>query len=508
VFTIQCGGDHTKMSGEMKLLYRRLMSLKRFIQKHEAGYEGFRALVVSAGDRLGVARLEFTRESLEAMDKKEAIANTHTLRLFQGDASRIAEFNLEVTEAGLLIHLPKSPPVLARLPQARSTIHMSPRASSEYGIQWSTHSVEAWTPSGNLPERPDQQTVARLSGELHMDVDRHWGNALILMPRFEARLPDTQGIAVGVEAAIDYDSSLISPGNLVLVREIWEEGMLWDREQSTLGGLPTSKETETQRQVLLSDVASGTEDSRWVDAIRGDGGDAYVITLATRDGGLLDSRRIPLITSFKLDIEVSSEYPFASELSALKNPGWLTRERSEIDPNRPWKDRLPRDRFLGRPGVWLTKADKETVDGILDLIALRASEFVKVIDPHAHIDLLDALVIRFPTNIPIKVLTSNISTKAKFVARLSELRAHGYRIDVLRIHRDGGPSGTPLHDRYVVTSGAAWYLGTSFNSLATNASLVAEVTPADARRLEEQFDEWWSNEVLGRDGEPCSKDQL
>lgn len=234
----------------------------------------------------------------------------------------------------------------------------------------------------------------------------------------------------------------------------------------------------------------------------------YRMILTSRDGALVDSRSVPLINGFRFDIEVSSEQLSDSEPSALKNPSWLAKVRSEIDPNRPWRDRLPRDRFLGRPGVWLTKADQETVDGILDLIALQASGFVKVVDPHASVASLDEVVPRLPTNIPIKFLTSNINAKADFAARLAELRAHGYHVEVLRVHRDGGPTGTPLHDRYVVTAGAGWYLGTSFNSLATNASLVAEVTPADARRLEEQFNEWWSQDVLGIDGRPCSREQL
>lgn len=497
------------MSGEMKLLYQRLRSLTRFIHRHEAGYAGFRAFVVSAGDRLGIARLEFSSESFAVKDEEEVIADGLTLHVFQGDASRISEFDLEVADGGLWIHLPNGQAVLARLPQTRSTIHMSPKASSHFGIQWSVHVMEAWTPAAYLPSLPDQQVLEQLSGEFHLDARVHWGNALILMPRFEGRLADAEGIALEVEAAIDYNSGLIDPEDLVLVREIWEEGTLWDREEDIVGQLPASNEgADEHKQVLLRDVATDTESKRWTAPIRGDGGNTYRTILTSRDGTLLDSRSVPLINSFRFDIEVSGEQPSVSEPSALKNPRWLLKERSEVDPNRPWRDRLPRDRFLGRPGVWLTKADRETVDGILNLIALQASEFVKVVDPYASIALLDELVARLPTNVAIKVVTSRVNSQTAFVSRLTDLRTHGYQIEVLRIHRDGKPSGTPLHDRYLVSSGAGWYLGTSFNSLATNASLVAEVTPADARRLEEQFDKWWSDEVLGKDGKPCSKEQL
>jgi hypothetical protein len=496
------------LPGEMKFLYQRLKSLPRFIRKNGAGYAGFRAFVVSAGDRLGIARLEFSNESFEVKDEEEVIAERLTLQLFQGDASRISDFDLEVAEAGLRIHLPNGSAVLASSPQTRSTIHMSPKASTEYGIGWSTHIVEAWTPSGNLPKQPDQQTLERLSGELHLNADLHWGNALILMPRFEGRLAAAEGIALEVEAAIEYDSRLISLEDIVLVREIREERSLWDREESLIAQLPVAKNANKNSQILLRDVASDMESVRWIGPIRGDGGDTYRMVLTSRDGALLDSRSVPLINRFRFDIEVSGEQLLDSDPSALKNPSWLAKERSEIDPNRPWRNRLPRDRFLGRPGVWLTKADQETVYGILGLIVLQASEFVKVVDPYASVASLDELVARLPTNIPISVITSRVNEEAEFVARLTELREDGYRVEIRRIHRDGQPSGTPLHDRSIVTSGAGWYLGTSFNSLATNASLIAEVTPADARRLEEQFDKWWSEEVIGKDGQPCSKEQL
>jgi len=508
VFQIRCEGDPSKMSGEMKLLHKRLQSLPRFTNRSGAGYSGFRASVLSVEGRLGIARLEFLRDPLAPTSEQERLTDGLALQRFEGEASLISQFDLEVADSGLRIHLPDGSAVLARLPQIRSTIRMSPKASTDYGIQWSTHVIEAWTPSGNIPAPPDQKTLDRLSGELHLNAGLHWGNALILLPRFEGRLAEADRIALDVEAAIEYDSRLISLGDLVLVREIREEGALWDREDSLVAHLPAAESPDNGSQVLLRDTASDTESVRWIAPIRGDGGDTYRMILTSRDGALIDSRCVPLINRFRFDIEVGGTQHSDAEPSAFKNPSWLAKERSEIDPNRPWRERLPRDRFLGRPGVWLTKADQETVDRILDLIALQASEFVKIVDPHASVASLDEVVTRLPTNIPIKFLTSNVNAKADFVARLAELRTHGYRVEVLRIHRDGGPKGTPLHDRYVVTAGAGWYLGTSCNSLATNASLIAEVTPADARRLEEQFDKWWADEVIGKDGQPCSREEL
>jgi len=70
------------------------------------------------------------------------------------------------------------------------------------------------------------------------------------------------------------------------------------------------------------------------------------------------------------------------------------------------------------------------------------------------------------------------------------------------------PTKTPLHDRYIVTQDAGWILGSSFNSLASNHSLIAELTPADAKRLEEQFSDWWANDVIGKDGQPCTKESF
>jgi len=497
-------GSPALTTSEMRLLFSRLERLKEFVGRYKAGYAGFKATVLAVDKRLGIGRLEFTRESLAPCEVHEEIADGLTLHRFQGDASLMSSFPLEVTDMGLQLHMPGEVVAEASTPQCRSLIQMSSSAEIEYGLAWSIHSVEAWTPAGRLPALPEPEALEQLRCHFYLDVAKHWGNLLLLMPCFGGRLPAADRLGWELEAVIEYDSRLIKLDDLVLVREIWEAGNLWDREANAVSSLIPINADELDDgipHVAVKDLATGRSLSCPIPPIHGDGGDSYRILLTARGGQLLDARTVPLLNSYRFDIEVG-----LLESSVIKNPRWKHRERSSVDPNRPWKERLPRDRFLGRPGLWLTRADPEEVAKLLELLAAQALEYVKIVDPYAGVDLLTAFVARLPNNIGVRLITSRIDSKGAFLEKLRELRSHGYRIQVLRIHREEGPSGTPLHDRFVVTRGAGWYLGTSFNSLAKNASLVAELTPADAAQLEAQFDGWWANDVRGRDAKACTKE--
>jgi len=141
---VQVKGEQGTMSHEMQLLLKRLQRLPKFVNRHEAGYVGFKGSVLAVGDRLGIARLEFTNEALEPSTDAEEIEDGLVLYHFQGDASLMSEFDFEVANSGLWFRLPSGAQVSAVLPQSRSLMSMSPQATAEYGVPWSVHSLEVW----------------------------------------------------------------------------------------------------------------------------------------------------------------------------------------------------------------------------------------------------------------------------------------------------------------------------------------------------------------------------
>jgi hypothetical protein len=73
--------------------------------------------------------------------------------------------------------------------------------------------------------------------------------------------------------------------------------------------------------------------------------------------------------------------------------------------------------------------------------------------------------------------------------------------------QDGGPKLTPLHDRFIVTENSrSWILGTSFNSLDTNVSIISELPMRVTQALDRQFNRWWTDPVEQKDGsQDCNK---
>ena len=492
------------MNQRMQLLFRRLDELKHYLPRYQSTYGGFKGKIVvsevQGQHQVAIGRLEFTRERLKRDFKSELVQSTLTVHEFQGPPTMFSEFAFEVRDIGLLVHLPAPAdmPVLVRLPQTRSSILNSQESEKFAGICWLTHVIEVWTPRLHVPPMPSTG-VDLLGDELRLDPVAHWGNLIILMPTFAGRFPLADELGGKTEAIIEYDSCLISKDDLVLTREILEWNSLWDCVSNSISELqPATNGTTNTSDIILRDLASAQSETLKVYPIHGIGGSDYRIKLLKNDGTLLDVQTVPLVREVRVDLEISQD-------TLIRNLVAKRIERMTVAPNQPWEERMPRNQFSGQPGVWLTQGSEQQVQRILRFLASAAADYVKVVDPYMDTAILRQFLPLLPHNLRVCLITSSVMKRQAFRSCLKELRNGGRHIEVMQIHRKGSPRLTPLHDRFIVTRGMGWYLGTSFNSLATNVSLVAELTPADAKRLEQQFDDWWGSVVLGSDGELSTK---
>ena len=125
-------------------------------------------------------------------------------------------------------------------------------------------------------------------------------------------------------------------------------------------------------------------------------------------------------------------------------------------------------------------------DAIRRLLRTEARRYLKVVDPYTNADTLDLLT-SVPEGTAAMVLCemkrNPESLRKSLLEKVEALRQTGMKMEV-RVDRTG-----ELHDRYIVTDGAAWMLGHSlkdFGSKDTSVSRLSDVGP-----LEEAFNRRW-----------------
>jgi hypothetical protein len=132
------------------------------------------------------------------------------------------------------------------------------------------------------------------------------------------------------------------------------------------------------------------------------------------------------------------------------------------------------------------------------LLSNEVDTFLKICDPYVSKDTLKYLEV-VPLDVPVQVLTTYITNQSRFEDSLTVLRRKR-RIEVLRVGMDEG--GTPIHDRYILTNGKGWIIGTSLKDIGKKDTTVSEI---DSTRLfEERFDSYWVPSEIVIDGAKCS----
>ncbi|EMA10253.1 hypothetical protein C437_03866 [Haloarcula vallismortis ATCC 29715] len=158
---------------------------------------------------------------------------------------------------------------------------------------------------------------------------------------------------------------------------------------------------------------------------------------------------------------------------------------------------------------WCTDADELTVAQALTSIQTEFGPVVKVVDPYLDDDHIIDFIEEIEEDTEVWGITTEPIDTQQLTTKLQSWEAAGRQIEFLRLlDDDGSPSGTPLHDRFILTNGdrlRGWVLGTSFNSLETNVSVISELPQRVVNELDRAFNAWWYEPVDDQRGTNCRK---
>lgn len=175
-----------------------------------------------------------------------------------------------------------------------------------------------------------------------------------------------------------------------------------------------------------------------------------------------------------------------------------------------WDDRRL-DFGTGVSRGWTTDSDAQIVERAFDTLRSDLGDVVKIVDPYLGADDLIDFVEDLDSDQEVWFITSELRNQSKVEKKLRNFESSGRVVEILRImDDDGGPGGTPLHDRFIVSGQKrSWILGTSFNTLGANVSVISELPPRVTKSLDRQFNQWWTESVMQKSqSKKCNKQYL
>lgn len=287
--------------------------------------------------------------------------------------------------------------------------------------------------------------------------------------------------------------------------------------------VPLTDANAVSREQAVTDAreANWPEDQiyEWVALIQGDETQRYRLpdtyassasdqTLrVSKDGIVLDEVSCPLMRQMNLQLDVRS--PGQSTPDYETPPQLLRHEGGHrfVTGRRIWDDRLTDFGPVQEIRAWTTRGgyNEALSDIISDLL-----NAVKIIDPYFGPDQLTDIVTQFPRDIPVWIITAlpdEEYDESVFLTALSRLHRRGHTVRIKRIvDKEGRPTETPLHDRFILTQGNGWLVGCSFSTIESNFSVISELLTNAGEEVDRIFDRWWRNPVLQKDNRTeCEK---
>ena len=132
------------------------------------------------------------------------------------------------------------------------------------------------------------------------------------------------------------------------------------------------------------------------------------------------------------------------------------------------------------------------------LLSKETNDYLKICDPYVSKETLKYLEV-LPGGVAVKILTTFIDNSKRFKKSLDVLR-RDREIHVLQVSMPEGR--TPLHDRYILTKGKGWIVGTSLKDIGKKDSTLLKIE--DIHQFEERFDSYWGTDDIIVDRKKCS----
>lgn len=137
-----------------------------------------------------------------------------------------------------------------------------------------------------------------------------------------------------------------------------------------------------------------------------------------------------------------------------------------------------------------------------NLLSHKVQMYLKICDPYVSKETLKYIEI-LPQGVAVKILTSHIGSSGRFKKALNVVR-RGRSVEVRRVTMSKGR--TPLHDRYVLTKGRGWTVGTSLKDVGKKDTVISEIE--DIGAFEHRFDSFWRPHDVIVAGEKCSVERV
>ena len=387
----------------------------------------------------------------------------------------------------------------------------SPNSSPSWGTDKSVLQLEHWTEESDIPTGTDaarealHDEILKTVGSNLKEYPDHIGNCVIQLEDERAEAYFEDGWCVRI------DNSLIDPSDVEIIAETREHGeLLWRSVATPVGSGPD--DGYEQPGEIHMDYQSGSETLNY-ENLKPPGANEQAIRVLC-NGDTITEQSMPLIRNVVTNL-------------TIRRPG-QTQQEDSVEP----PDLYPEHDLSGQPtGVigehvwdyrrldfgtgasrgWTTDSDAGVVDRALSTVKSDLQDVVKIVDPYLEADLFVDFIKSLSPEISVWAITSVLGNKADFESELSSFASDGREIEVLRVmDDDGGRSGTPIHDRFIITKNRkSWILGTSFNTLDKNVSVISELPHRVTTSLDRQFNQWWTEPVRMKNGsDNCYKSRL
>lgn len=219
------------------------------------------------------------------------------------------------------------------------------------------------------------------------------------------------------------------------------------------------------------------------------------ILKVSQNGRLLDEYSMPVIRQVNASININ---PDMSTSSGHVLPPTLYSDPTVTTGRRNW-DGVIASGANKDYETWAVD-DEEDFDEVMNLIYAQLEGSVKISEPYLRPDKLEELIQEGESDLDLWVVLGHKTNymnnmRSDFEDCVSMADNAGKGLHILWLP---GEQSTPLHDRFILNEETGLIIGTSFNSLDSNVTVVSEIPGDQSQELEHNFDYWWSNQTFRR----------
>jgi len=273
-------------------------------------------------------------------------------------------------------------------------------------------------------------------------------------------------------AQTELSKSLLAEGVGLITREILE---------SAQGGRIAKKFAKTyleqQQRVQFASIEQnfGIQFDSWLQGVK-----SFLSNVSIWKRDLKEPNSQQLIKSFDRIYEYARpETKIRQALAILKGISNKPLIYNKDIPQKPPKEEVKE--ILLPPGSPYTGFRK------MENLLKEAKEYVKIIDPYVDEETLDTLL-SVPKETSILLLTAFLGgedREKRFIKLCQRFRAERPKFNI------GKCDPRLIHDRFILTHGKGWSIGTSIKDVGKKLSIITELLDNTRGQIETFFDELW-----------------